>query len=57
MNEELKNKFLKLMLDLQNETDIEANHTKADNLLCELLTELGYDEIVEAYNNLPGWYA
>lgn len=32
-------------------------HIEADYLLCELLTELGYTEIVQAYRNIPKWYS
>ena len=34
----------------------ESDHDEADNLLCDLLEELGYTEIVEMYGKLPKWY-
>jgi hypothetical protein len=39
------------------EGDIEAAHGNADGILCELLTELGYADVVEAWNKVPKWYA
>lgn len=37
--------------------DPEANHAEADDLLCDLLKELGYVDIVEAYEKIEKWYA
>lgn len=49
---ELKDKYLSYMKMLKDESD----HDEADNLLCDLLEELGYTEIVEMYGKLPKWY-
>lgn len=37
--------------------DAEADHSRADDLLCELLAELGYQEVVEAWRKVDKWYA
>jgi hypothetical protein len=37
-------------------TDIEADHCNADDILCEILTELGYEEIVEMFESIEKWY-
>lgn len=37
--------------------DYERGHYEADRALCDLLTVLGYDEIVEAYRQVGKWYA
>lgn len=37
--------------------DIEEIHRSADFILKEFLRELGYDELVEAFEDLPKWYA
>lgn len=29
----------------------------SDDILCELLTRLGYEEVVKEYNKVPKWYA
>ena len=38
------------------DTDIEAQHIEADELLCEYLTLLGETSLVEAYKALEKWY-
>ena len=37
--------------------DYEISHSNGDTLLCELLDELGFSEVVEAYNDLNKWFA
>lgn len=56
MNKKLNEKYLKEMKDCNN-YDTEGGHSMADSLLCELLDELGYKEIVEVYQNLEKWYS
>ena len=36
--------------------DRETVHVKMDNLMCELLKELGYGKGVEIFNNTDMWY-
>lgn len=50
---ELKDKYLSYMKMLKDESD----HDEADMLLCNLLEELGYTEIVDVYRKLPKWYS
>lgn len=50
-------KYLQELIELQNETDVEIAHVKADDVLTNLLRDLGYEEIVEAYNKINMWYA
>jgi len=40
-----------------SESDQEMGHIEADGILCDLLKELGYSEVVDAYNELHKWYA
>ena len=58
---QLKEKYSRLMQEqLANQSkghDAEGNHSLADELLCGLLIELGFDEVVELYNALEKWYA
>ena len=49
--------FADKMRDISKNTDIEDRHMEADDLLCEMLIELGYAEGVEIYNAMPAWYA
>ena len=51
--EELNNEYLSKLKQLKNEGD----HDEADWLLCQLLKELGFSEIVEVYLKLPKWYS
>lgn len=53
MNEELNEKYLMQMRELKSEFE----HDEADYLLCALLEELGYTELVEVYRKIPKWYA
>lgn len=52
MNEQLNEKYLMQMKVLTSELE----HDEADYLLCALLEELGYTELVEAYRKVPKWY-
>lgn len=42
---------------LARSNDTEGAHIDADDILCELLLELGYNDVVEAYNLVDKWYA
>lgn len=57
MTEERKEYFLQKMLELQEGFDYEMEHIVADNLLCQMLIELGYEDIVSEYNKVNKWYA
>lgn len=37
--------------------DPEAGHARADDLMEEVLTKLGYAEMVSAYRAIDKWYA
>jgi hypothetical protein len=37
--------------------DREMAHVEADQLLCKLLIELGYKDVVDAWENIDKWYA
>ena len=39
------------------ENDEETNHEEADDILCEFLKRLGYENIVEVYDLISKWYA
>lgn len=41
----------------QHNSDTEAAHCNADDVLCALLAELGYDDVVEEYRKVSKWYA
>ena len=37
--------------------DKERDHGRADDILCKLLTKLGFAETVKAYSEVGNWYA
>lgn len=37
--------------------DPEAAHSKADDVLCNLLKELGFNDVVTEYAKVEKWYA
>jgi hypothetical protein len=37
--------------------DEEAQHGNADDLMCEVLRSLGYEEGVRLFEEMPKWYA
>ena len=52
-----KTEIIEALETLKNEGDIEIGHCDADKILCDLLTRLGYADVVEAYKQIPKWYA
>jgi hypothetical protein len=57
MTLELQQKYVKLLEEQYRNDDYESAHSNADDLLCDLLLELGYDEVVEAWDGVGKWYA
>lgn len=43
--------------ELQNLRDLEAAHSQADEVLCNLLAFLGYADVVAEYEKLERWCA
>ena len=41
----------------QQNGDLESAHGTADQVLCDLLTELGYGDVVAEYDKIEKWYA
>lgn len=37
--------------------DTETAHAYSDDVLCKLLQSLGYNEVVDLYNDIDKWYA
>jgi len=57
MNNRASKRALELLRDCQKSDDIECAHGDADDVLCKLLTYLGYKEVVEAYEEVDKFYA
>lgn len=49
--------YLKRMMEATENGDSEIAHSNADDILCEMLEELGYSVIVETYHKVSKWYA
>lgn len=45
------------MKECVNSGDTEVAHLDADNILCDVLTQLGYKELVDLYEKVKKWYA
>lgn len=41
----------------QEAEDTEAAHCEADEILCWLLRELGYGDVVDEWSKISKWYA
>ena len=42
---------------IEKSGDTEGGHIEADDILCEVLKDLGCQEIVDAFEKLDKWYA
>lgn len=52
-NQKLSDKYVYEL----NEYTKEADHEYSDDTLCQLLLDLGYEDVVEAYKKVPKWYS
>lgn len=43
--------------ELQKGYDTESDHVDADDVICELLKSLGYEDVVKEYDAIGKWYA
>lgn len=50
-------RYEKKLKDILNIGDIEIAHIMADEVLCDLLHELGYFSIISLYEDVDKWYA
>ena len=58
-NDALDRKYAKLIATVGNTGDNEVDHSKCDSLLCELLSDLGFNHTVAAFDEMRKdfWYA
>ena len=49
--------FAEKMQLIVDEENTELGHIEMDNLMCELLKSLGYEEGVEIFDNALKWYS
>lgn len=55
--QQLHEKYVKLMQEQTKNDDIEEAHCAADDLLCHLLEDLGFKDVVDIYDAIDKWYA
>lgn len=56
MNKELQDKYLNLLKEI-DKWDTENSHIAYDSILCDLLLELWYWDVVREYYESDKWYA
>jgi hypothetical protein len=56
MGMNITNALLILQQEQKND-DTESAHANADRVLCDLLTELGYGDVVAEYDKVNKWFA
>lgn len=52
-----KAEALAKLAEIAKDDDIEVAHFEADDVLCDLLTAIGYGEVVAEYSKIRKWYA
>ena len=59
MTEERKKNYIAMLKSTREvfEDDTEMAHRQADEIICGLLEELGYQDIVDEYDKIYKWYA
>jgi len=57
LEETLLEDFYVTKLNNALEEDTEKDHIVADEILCELLRELGFDRLIDLYESFGKWYA
>jgi len=53
----LKKTYEEYIIEMKKLSGGEGDHIDADNLLCEFLEDLGYTELVKAFEKIGKWYA
>ena len=54
---ELAIKAIKALKEELNNCDTEDAHGNADHILCTLLNNIGFADVVNAYEDIEKWYA
>lgn len=49
--------FENIMEGIASSNDKELRHSHADDLMCEVLRQLGYEKGVEIFSDMERWYA
>jgi hypothetical protein len=54
---QIKNRLIEIQNEAEESGDFESSHEEADNIICELLAKLGYEDIVAEWLKVPKWYS
>jgi len=57
MAEVIRNKYIAELKVIQSNGDTEVVHDEADSVLCNLLIDLGYQDVVDEWEKIDKWYA
>ncbi len=52
-----KDDAIKRLRAIQNECDTEGGHIEADDVLCDLLESVGFEDVVAEFRKVKKWYA
>lgn len=52
-----RDKAIRKLREQQGNGDTEAAHANADDVLCNLLVALGYEDVVAEWRKVEKWYA
>ena len=52
-----KEEAMAKLAECQKNDDTETAHSDADDVLCALLDELGYGDVVAEYNKVSKWFS
>lgn len=55
--EKINDKYLQRLRDEIENGDLEQAHSRGDDILVEILNELGLTDIVNAYTRIDKWFA
>lgn len=56
MDKKREQKYIRKLIKQQMNTCVEEAHVNADAILCELLIEIGYGQVVTEYGKVDKWY-
>ena len=55
--QKLLEKYKQRMVEAIDNDDVEIGHMVCDGVLCDLLHDLGFDDVLEIYDEQIKWYA
>lgn len=56
LSKEFREEAIRRLKANQGRGDMEAAHVDSDDVLLDVLSVLGYDDIIQEYNKVAKWY-